>query len=57
MNQERGLYRVVAFTSDSKAEAARTRDVVKNLRKNLGLQCTNKAQGLGEVLISVKGIK
>lgn len=32
MNQERGLYRVVAFTSDSKAEAARTRDVVKNLR-------------------------
>ena len=34
MNQERGLYRVVAFTSDSKAEAARTRDVVKNLRSD-----------------------
>ena len=34
-----------------------TRDLQKNLRKNLGLQCTNKAQGLGEVLISVKGIK
>ena len=34
-----------------------TRDLQKNLRKNLGLQCANKAQGLGEVLISVKGIK
>lgn len=34
MNQERGLYRVVAFTNDSKAEAARTRDVVKNLRED-----------------------
>ena len=34
MNQERGLYRVVAFTSDSKAEVARTRDVVKNLRSD-----------------------
>jgi hypothetical protein len=34
-----------------------TRDLQKNLRKNLGLQCSNKAQGLGEVLISVKGIK
>ena len=34
----------------------RTRDLQKNLRKNLGLKCTNKAQGLGEVLISVKGI-
>ena len=34
-----------------------TRDLQKNLHKNLGLQCTNKAQGLGEVLISVKGIK
>lgn len=34
MNQERGLYRVVAFTSDSKAEAARTRDLVKNLRSD-----------------------
>ena len=34
-----------------------TRDLQKNLRKNLGLQCTNKAQGLGEVLISIKGIK
>ena len=33
-----------------------TRDLQKNLRKNLGLKCTNKAQGLGEVLISVKGI-
>lgn len=34
-----------------------TRDLQKNLRKNLGLKCTNKAQGLGEVLISVQGIK
>lgn len=34
-----------------------TRDLQKNLRKNLGLKCSNKAQGLGEVLISVQGIK
>lgn len=34
-----------------------TRDLQKNLRKNLGLKCTNKAQGLGEVLISVKGLQ
>lgn len=34
MNQERGLYRVVAYTSDSKVDAARTRDVVKNLRSD-----------------------
>ena len=34
-----------------------TRDLQKNLRKNLGLQCSNKAQGLGEVLISIKGMK
>ena len=34
-----------------------TRDLQKNLRNNLGLKCTNKAQGLGEVLISVQGIK
>ena len=33
-----------------------TRDLQKNLRKNLGLKCTNKAQGLGEVLVSVQGI-
>ena len=33
-----------------------TRDLQKYLRKNLGLKCTNKAQGLGEVLISVSGI-
>lgn len=33
-----------------------TRDLQKNLRKNLGLKCTNKAQGLGEVLISINGI-
>lgn len=34
-----------------------TRDLQKNLRKNLGLKCTNKAQGIGEVLISVQGIQ
>ncbi len=34
-----------------------TRDLQKNLRQNLGLKCTNKAQGLGEVLISIQGIK
>ena len=34
-----------------------TRDLQKNLRKNLGLKCSNKAQGLGEVLISVQGIQ
>ena len=34
-----------------------TRDLQKNLRKNLGLKCTNRAQGLGEVLISIEGIK
>lgn len=33
-----------------------TRDLQKGLRKNLGLKCTNKAQGLGEVLISVEGL-
>lgn len=33
-----------------------TRDLQKNLRKNLGLKCTNKAQGLGEVLISIEGL-
>jgi len=33
-----------------------TRDLQKNLHKNLGLKCTNKAQGLGEVLISIQGI-
>lgn len=33
-----------------------TRDLQKNLRKNLGLKCTNKAQGLGEVLISIQGL-
>lgn len=33
-----------------------TRDLQKNLRKNLGLKCKNKAQGLGEVIISIEGI-
>ncbi len=33
-----------------------TRDFCKNLRKNLGLKVTNKAQGLGEVLISIEGM-
>lgn len=33
-----------------------TRDLQKNLRKNLGLQSTNNSQGLGEVVLTVKGI-
>jgi hypothetical protein len=33
-----------------------TRDLQKNLRKNLGLKCKNRAQGLGEVIISIEGI-
>lgn len=33
------------------------RDLQKNLRKNLGLNVTNKSQGLGEVMIVVQGIK
>ena len=31
-----------------------TRDLAKNLRKNLGLKVTNKAQGLGEILLVVE---
>ncbi len=33
------------------------RDLQKDLRRNLGLKCTNKAQGLGEVQIVVQGFK
>ena len=31
-----------------------TRDLAKNLRKNLGLAVANKSQGLGEVLLTIK---
>ena len=31
-----------------------TRDLAKNLRKNLGLSVANKSQGLGEVLLTIK---
>ena len=31
-----------------------TRDLARNLRKNLGLKVTNKAQGLGEVLLVIE---
>ena len=31
-----------------------TRDLAKNLRKNLGLTVANKSQGLGEVLLTIK---
>lgn len=34
-----------------------TRDLQKNLRKNLGLSSTNNSQGLGTVVLTVKGIK
>lgn len=33
-----------------------TRDLQKNLRKNLGLLSTNNSQGLGEIVLTVKGI-
>ena len=33
-----------------------TRELAKALRKDLGLKVSNKAQGLGEVLITIKGI-
>lgn len=32
------------------------RDFQKSIRKNLGLKVTNKSQGLGEIVLSVKGI-
>ena len=31
-------------------------DLQKSIRKNLGLKVTNKSQGLGEIVLSVKGI-
>lgn len=31
-----------------------TRDLSKNLRKNLGVKCTNRSQGLGEVVLSIE---
>ncbi len=34
-----------------------TRDLQKYLKKNLGLSCENRSQGLGEVVLTVKGIK
>lgn len=33
------------------------RDLAKNLRKNLGVKVSNKAQGLGEVLITIEELK
>lgn len=33
------------------------RDLQKNLRSNLGLKCKNMSQGLGEVVISIEGLK
>lgn len=33
-----------------------TRDLAKNLRTNLGLKVSNKAQGLGEVLLTVRNL-
>lgn len=33
-----------------------TRDLQRNLRKNLGLQSSNNSQGLGEVVLTVKSI-
>lgn len=33
------------------------RDMSKSMRKNLGVKCTNKSQGLGEILITIDGLK
>ncbi len=33
-----------------------TRDLQKYLKKNLGLSCENRSQGLGEVVLTVKGM-
>lgn len=33
------------------------RDFQKRLRRDLGVRCVNKSQGLGEVLISIEGIR
>ena len=33
------------------------RDLQKNLRTNLGLKVSNKSQGLGEVMLTIEGIK
>ena len=33
------------------------RDMSKAMRKDLGVSCSNKSQGLGEILITIKGIK
>lgn len=33
------------------------RDLARNLRRNLGLRVENKAQGLGEVLVTIQGLQ
>jgi hypothetical protein len=33
------------------------RDMSKSMHRNLGVKCSNKAQGLGEIVITIKGIK
>ncbi|MCH5227747.1 MAG: hypothetical protein J1F16_08055 [Muribaculaceae bacterium] len=33
------------------------REMAKSMRKNLGVSCTNKAQGLGEIVITINGVK
>ena len=33
------------------------REMAKSMRKNLGVSCTNKAQGLGEIVLTVNGVK
>lgn len=34
-----------------------TRDLLKNLRKNLGLKCSNQTQGLGDVVLTIEGFR
>jgi hypothetical protein len=33
------------------------RDMSKSMHRNLGVKCSNKAQGLGEIVITINGIK
>lgn len=34
-----------------------SRDMIKNLRRNLGLKCSNQTQGLGEVVLTIEGLR
>lgn len=34
-----------------------SRDLIKSLRRNLGLKCSNQSQGLGEVVLTIEGLR